>query len=76
MGLGDGAIARTFTHPPKAVRSETPSERKRRGRPYEILLPLGAGGITEVYRARDERLKRDGAIKVLPASYSQGEEVR
>src|ERR1700744_5251301 len=42
--------------------------------PYEIQSPIGAGGMGEVYRARDGRLNRDVAIKILPASFSRDPE--
>jgi eukaryotic-like serine/threonine-protein kinase len=38
--------------------------------PYEILSPIGAGGMGEVYRAKDTRLDRTVAIKVLPSHLS------
>ena len=44
--------------------------------PYEIIAPLGAGGMGEVYRAKDTRLGREVAIKVLPARFSSSPELR
>jgi eukaryotic-like serine/threonine-protein kinase len=51
----------------------TPRTGSRLG-PYEIVAPLGVGGMGEVYRARDTRLGREVAIKVLPAEVSSNED--
>ena len=47
-----------------------PLEAGNRIGPYEIVSPLGAGGMGEVYRARDTKLQRDVAVKILPESFA------
>ena len=44
--------------------------------PYEILAPIGAGGMGEVYRARDAKLGREIAVKVLPSATASDPERR
>src|SRR5262245_47994665 len=42
--------------------------------PFEVIAPIGKGGMGEVYRARDTKLDRDVAIKVLPESFTSDQD--
>src|ERR1051325_5488161 len=51
-----------------------PLEPRTKLGPYEIIAPLGAGGMGEVYRAIDPRIGREVAIKVLPSAFADDPE--
>jgi hypothetical protein len=55
----------------RIVRHDMPLTSGTRLGPYEVLAPIGAGGMGEVYRARDTRLDRTVAVKILPSHLSE-----
>ena len=57
------AVSARISYGPPALTSRT------RVGPYEVVAPLGAGGMGEVYYARDGKLNRDVALKILPAAF-------
>src|SRR5437870_6359485 len=59
-----------------AVHKSMPISSGTRLGPYEVVAPLGAGGMGEVWRGRDTRLDRAVAIKVLPGDFASNKQMR
>src|SRR5262249_5257675 len=75
--LESPAIEAVPVLPPAEGRGSRSVRKGMRLGPYEVLAPLGSGGMGEVYRARDARLQREAAIKVLaPAVAADSERLR
>src|SRR5438270_3814126 len=66
----------SLIHDPSIISPQMPLAPGKKLGPYEILAALGAGAMGEVYRARDPRLGREVAIKILPGSAGDSERMR
>src|SRR5215472_682722 len=71
-GVGRGKLSRPG-EVPRGARNRLLTPATKLG-PYEIAAPLGAGGMGQVYRARDTKLNRDVALKVLPEAFAKDTE--
>src|SRR5256714_2771926 len=73
-GCAASTAANNFTYNPTHL--PMPISAGTRLGPYEVLSPIGAGGMGEVFKARDTRLERSVAIKVLPAEFAENAQLK
>src|SRR5438093_278801 len=71
VGFGDTSVSDLKNRRVTLYSSRMPLSAGTRVGPYEIIGAIGAGGMGEVYRARDTRLGRDVAVKVLPEAFAK-----